>query len=287
MYSRFALVGSTGRVGTLVVRACSSYWADVPLQTRMVGATNSQQCLAWDIRDGSAPLRNWMSEYDMIDTLIVLAGVTTAKAGDVYDNVSIAEAYLEVAREVGIRRILLASSSAVYGAGDGQPLAETSACLPLNDYGHAKLQMEQVAGAYATYGFEVCCMRIGNIAGADAMLLNAPRATSRAPLMIDQFADGRGPLRSYLGPAQFGEILTSLATHPDPLPACLNVGGKMPVYMEDIAEAAGLPWIYTAAPKDVKQVITLDCTRLADLIRLPHGTGDATVIAKNWIRNKA
>jgi nucleoside-diphosphate-sugar epimerase len=145
--------------------------------------------------------------------------------------------------------VLLASSSAVYGFGDGSPMSETHSCAPVNTYGKSKLDMEAMArNVAADTNMEICCLRIGNIAGADALLLNASKATPETPLIIDRFPDGAGPLRSYIGPTQAGDVLAQLACHQGTLPHVLNLAGTAPIHMEELAIAAALPWRYATAP---------------------------------------
>ena len=196
----------------------------------------------------------------------------------------IAKAYLDAAMVAGIKRVLLASSSAVYGLGDGSPMSETHTCAPVNTYGKSKLDMETMArNVAADTNMEICCLRIGNIAGADALLLNASKATPETPLIIDRFSDSSGPLRSYIGPTQAGDVLAQLACHQGTLPHVLNLAGTAAIHMEELAIAAALPWRYATAPQTARQSIALDCSVLAALIDMPRGTHDAKTITLDWL----
>ena len=102
----------------------------------------------------------------------------------------------------------LASSAAVYGRPEGDaPLSETTEPRRVSGYGRAKRAMEQAVAE----GQGVTCLRIGNVAGADQLLLNAATATAQAPLILDRFADGTGPDRSYIGPETFLGVVGGLA----------------------------------------------------------------------------
>tara|TARA_R110002051_G_scaffold265548_1_gene325414 strand:- start:2958 stop:3641 length:684 start_codon:yes stop_codon:yes gene_type:complete len=219
-----------------------------------------------------------------ITTFIILAGTTPATGSEMSDNVAIANAYLTAARSLGVPRVLLASSSAVYGAGEGNALAENHPCRPLNAYGASKVEMELLAQYFRDEGTELCCLRIGNVAGADALLLRAPQANDRAPLKIDCFPDGHGPQRSYIGPSSLGSILGQLAYHDAELPFLLNVAAPSPVYMEELAEAADLPWTSRKPPPHVPQRIVLNCERLAKLVSLETGIGSASTLISEWKR---
>ena len=283
-------MGASGRVGRLIASSWAnraSPWHKVPLQYRHPQTLFNSRNIPWDVTDGPDGLLKWMDRFGALETLIVMAGVTPATSSDMTLNTVIAKAYLDAARVAGIKRVLLASSSAVYGFGDGSPMSETHTCAPVNTYGKSKLDMETMASNVAAdTNMEICCLRIGNIAGADALLLNAPKATPETPLIIDRFPDGAGPLRSYIGPTQAGDVLAKLACHQGALPPVLNLAGTAPIHMEELAIAANLPWLYQTAPQTMHQSITLDCSVLAALIDMPRGTHDAKAITLDWLGAK-
>jgi len=73
---------------------------------------------------------------------------------------------LEAARMAGVRRVVLASSAAVYGDSQELPLAEQSALRPLSPYAASKLVDEIYAGLYTqALGLEVCALRYFNVFG--------------------------------------------------------------------------------------------------------------------------
>ena len=280
-------MGASGRVGRLIASAWSnsdSPWQSVPLQYRRPQILSHSRNIPWDVTYGPDGLLKWMDRFGSLEALIVIAGVTPATSSDMTLNTMIAKAYLDAARVAGIKRVLLASSSAVYGFGDGSPMSETHPCVPVNTYGKSKLDMEAMArNVAADTNMEICCLRIGNIAGADALLLNASKATPKTPLIIDRFPNGAGPLRSYIGPTQAGDVLAQLACHQGTLPPVLNLAGTAPIHMEELAVAAALPWCFATAPQTARQSITLDCSVLAALIDMPCGTDDAKTITLDWL----
>lgn len=87
--------------------------------------------------------------------------------------------------ETGVRRIVFASSAAVYGARQDLPLAETSPCKPLSPYGAAKLDSEALLleCAQTRYDIVVRCHRYFNVYG--------PRQDPASPYsgVISRFAD--------------------------------------------------------------------------------------------------
>jgi UDP-glucose 4-epimerase len=275
---RLLLVGGTGRVGKMVLHHFNAALpADIEIieQHRDSDRTSG---LYWSLL-GTAP----QGLADLrIDAIICLAGVTPGYGADLEMNKPLAQSVLQAAHEAGIGRVLLSSSSAVYGAGDGKPLSEASVPKPINSYGKAKLDMEQDCAPWRDKGLDVCCLRIGNVAGADALLLNQAKTPSEQPLGIDCFVDGRGPVRSYIGAGTLAEVLVNLATQPRPLPKVLNIAAPAVVFMEDLARAVGHSFEFRPAQAGSYQYITLDCRVLSALHTFDANASDATTMVAQW-----
>ncbi len=279
----WVLAGASGRVGRMLMR----HWSQRPprgLRIVPQNRTDAGAGLVWSPLDGPQPFVDWARLQGGVAGLILLAGVTPRPGARLYDNGALAGAAIDAARRAGVPRVLVASSSAVYGAGDGRPMSETAQTAPVNDYGRAKLAAEAICAAATD--LDVCCLRIGNVAGADALLLNVPDATPDRPLRLDRFADGTGPRRSYIGPASLARILETLALHPDALPAVLNVGVPQPVTMQALAHAAKAPWQWVPAPPTALQHITLDCTRLSRLYGFAPEESDPATMVAQWQKVK-
>lgn len=273
------VTGSSGRVGRLLAAAWAQTGAPVALQRRRAEAlTEGLSELRWAPLDGAAPLCDWVKQHGAPRAMLVLAGATPGTGRDLSLNRPLAEACLSAARAAGIGRVLVASSSAVYGGGRAQPWRESEAVQPTAPYGRAKAEMEEACARWRARGLEVCCLRIGNVAGADALLLNA----GNPPLNIDRFADGNGPLRSYIGPQSLARVLLALARLPGALPQTLNVAAPEPVSMPDLAEAAGLDWRWQPAPASAVARFTLDCRALAALVPIRDTESTAATIADQW-----
>jgi nucleoside-diphosphate-sugar epimerase len=277
-------LGATGRVGTLLRRCWEQeamQYDDVALtfQTRSAHQAHSGD-LVWDILD---PFPSHISDSVSHDCMIVLAGVVPAPHADLDLNTSIGLASIQAAAQQGIPRVLLASSSAVYGNYSDAPLAEDAPLLPVNDYGHAKRAMEDACHAEANaLGIALCCLRIGNVAGADALLRNGAALEEGETLTLDQFADGGTPVRSYIGPHSFGRVLLSLARSPARLPPHLNVAAPHPVSMHALAQAADMPVTLHPGQNSAHQHITLDCTALTALHRFDPVEEHPHEIIRQW-----
>ena len=224
--------------------------------------------LAWKPGQAALP-RNF-------DAMIVMAGIVPGK-GDLAENTRIAEACLTAAQEAGIRQVLIASSSAVYGSNGGKPFCESDALHPVNDYGRAKMAMEAACAPFRADGMQVCALRIGNVAGADALLLNVAAGHR---VVVDQFADGAGPLRSYIGPRTMARVLASLVGRD--LPDAINLAAPTPVAMADLARASGADWAWQPAPDSAYQNITLDCSRLSALYGFAPSDSTAQAMVAEW-----
>lgn len=273
---RILLVGATGRVGRMVwhhMKAAPSPDVTVIAQHR---DPDRRDGLRWDL---ATPSDNALMGHEF-DAVISLAGVTPGRGADLSHNTMLAEQVLEAAERAGIARVLIASSSAVYGAGDGTPFVEGDALSPVNAYGAAKVAMERAC--IRTTISQVCCLRIGNVAGADALLLNVARAAPGMPVDVHSFADGRGPARSYIGAKTLADALRALAVTDAPLPPALNFAAPGIVHMEDLAHAAGHPVRLAPAPDGARQHITLDCSHLARLYRFASDAADPAAMVAQW-----
>jgi UDP-glucose 4-epimerase len=73
---------------------------------------------------------------------------------------------LDAARRAAVRRVIYASSSAVYGDQPTSAKRETDLPSPISPYGAAKLAGESYCRAFfATYGLETVCLRYFNVFG--------------------------------------------------------------------------------------------------------------------------
>lgn len=75
---------------------------------------------------------------------------------------------LEACRQVGVSKVIFASSSSVYGhpRQPETPSCETDECHPLSPYGWTKLAGEQLCATYARlYGMQILCCRLFSVYG--------------------------------------------------------------------------------------------------------------------------
>jgi UDP-glucose 4-epimerase len=73
---------------------------------------------------------------------------------------------IELARQLRVRRMVFASSAAVYGDAATFPIAESHPCHPLSPYGLQKLASEEYGRLFADEDFSFVALRLFNVFGA-------------------------------------------------------------------------------------------------------------------------
>jgi len=157
-------------------------------------------------------------------------------------NVSGTVALLEAMRDVGIPRLVFASSGALYGNQEHQPIAEMARPDPLSPYAVSKLAAEHyIQTIGALWGTKTIVLRIFNAYGPGQPIL--PSNSSVIPLFIKQ-ALGGGSLvifgagdqtRDFVYVSDVVRALVS-ALHIDPPNRCiLNIGSGTEITINALA----------------------------------------------------
>lgn len=282
--TRVLVLGSSGRIGRMLRRAWTQDAAqhtgiEFVFQTRRTAPAHPDDLL-WDIL--AQPPRA-IEDAAPFDCMIVLSGVTPGPDADFTLNTSIGVACLSAAARLGIPHVLLASTSAVYGTYSDDPFVESDPLDPVNDYGRSKREMEEVCAAQArAAGFGLCCLRIGNVAGADALLINGAALAPGEPLRLDHFNDGGTPVRSYIGPQSLARVMVSLVRERMRLPTALNIAAPGAITMQALAQAAGMPVELRPAQGSAHQYVTLECSALANLHRFEPDELEPAHMVQQW-----
>lgn len=270
--ARILVLGASGRLGMILQR----HWREPGLYPVWQFREVPTASLLWGevlIFDALAGL----PVSGPVDLVISLAGIVPGK-GELSLNVDLGLAAVNCAIALKARHVMLSSSAAVYGPST-EPLSEDGIARPLSAYGLAKLEMEDRALKLAQrHGLQATMLRIGNVAGADALLNQHGKHR-----YLDRFVSGCGPVRSYIGPQSLSLVLTSLmrcAISGISLPERLNVALRGGVAMADLCEAAGLKVTWQSAPTAALETVVLDVTRLADLVSL--ASAEAGAIVAEW-----
>lgn len=266
--NRLLILGANGKLGQLLRRA----WAQTPLAGWQPIWCARAPGVGIDVvwRPGAvAPMQ--------ADAVLALWGMVPG-AGDLEINSHLAAAAMALGRASGAARVLHCSSAAVYGP--GAALHEDMTCQPSNAYGTAKLAMEaairQDSNAHPD-GPQACALRLANVVGADSLFaaLDSPAA-----MVIDRFASGQGPQRSYAPPSTILHAVGALLMA-DPLPEILNVAACGTVGMDALTKAAGKSFSWRPAPKTALGEVMLDTTRLQTLTGDTSPT-DAEALIAEW-----
>lgn len=247
------ILGASGRLG----RSLRRVWpadAPVPVWQTRDGAGGT---LAWDILNAPVPA------LPPVGGIVVLAGVTAGTPADLALNTPLAQVGADLGARLGVP-VLVASTQAVYGPQPGL-LAEDTPPAPASDYGRAKLAMEAAVTAP-----HVTCLRIANVAGCDALAAGI-RAGN---VVLDRFADGQGPRRAMIGPADLARVLVALLAA-EARPPVLNVARPGLVAMAEVLRAAGVPFDWRPAPAGALAELALDVTLLQGICPLPPADAGA------------
>jgi len=101
---------------------------------------------------------------------LALVGESVEKPDLYYRNNVVGSFHLlEAMRQAGVGKIVFSSTTAIFGAPEKMPIAETTPQQPINPYGFSKLAVERMLDDYAAaYGFSFAALRYFNAAGAAA-----------------------------------------------------------------------------------------------------------------------
>jgi nucleoside-diphosphate-sugar epimerase len=249
-------IGVTGAAGFIGSHVCERLLAH---GHRVVGVDAFTRFYARELKEANlAGLRRApgfeLHELNLLDTAALtaafadleavchLAGRPGVRRGspEIYaaGNVQTTESVLAAAAEAGVRRVLLASSSSVYGRVEGR-VAEDAPLRPLSEYGLSKLRAERVAARLAgSLGIELVVLRYFTVYGprqrpdmAFARFVSTALAGESMPLL----GDGRQVRDfTYVGDAA---AATALALERGEHGAVYNVAGGAPA---TLAHAFGL-----------------------------------------------
>ena len=154
------------------------------------------------------------------------------------NNVLATQRLLEAAVRAGTPRLVMASSSSVYGDAAELPLRETTRCQPVSPYGVTKLAAENLGYLYGRlHGVPVVSLRYFTVYGPRqrpdmAFHLFLKAARDRQPIAL--FGDGR-QTRDF---TFIGDVVSATRAAADSgRPGCVyNVGGGERISMQRVLE---------------------------------------------------
>lgn len=146
-------------------------------------------------------------------------------------NISGTLAVLVAARDAGVKRVVVASSSSVYGDDPGLPKVESRVGRPLSPYALSKSATEEYSRLFLrVYGLETVCLRYFNVFGPrqdpkSEYAAVIPRFATRllAGTQPTIYGDGE-QTRDFTFVANVVDANWKAATHPDAAGEVFNIG---------------------------------------------------------------
>lgn len=201
----------------------------------------------------------------------------------------------EAMRETGVRRVVFASSAAIYGNnGEGQPIDEDTPKAPLTPYAADKLASEHYLDFYRRqHGLEPAVLRFFNIYGprqdpsspySGVISIFTERAKQGLPIAV--YGDGE-QTRDFLYVGDLVELLLQALEMPVLEAGAVNVGLNQATSLNQLLDAVGdvlggLPEVkyQSARPGDIRHS-RANNARLLQRYRLPEpATGMRDGLAK-------
>jgi nucleoside-diphosphate-sugar epimerase len=252
----YLVTGGAGFIGSHVVAELLSRGHAVRvLDNFSTGRRGNLTAVGGDVEIFEGDMRSYERAHNAVkgaDLVIHLAALPSVPRS-VQDPLTTNEAnitgtlnVLLAARDNGVRRVVLASSSSIYGANLTMPKREDMVPEPISPYAVSKLAAEQYARAFATvYGLETVSLRYFNVFG--------PRQdpTSQYSGVVPRFMrlalEGNRPVvygdgeqsRDFTYVANVVDATLSAATAPDAAGNICNVGCGDPKTVLDLIAAVG------------------------------------------------
>jgi UDP-glucose 4-epimerase len=176
---RVVVTGGAGFIGSHLVDALLDRGAEVAVADHLHRSPRpwvadalqrGMQLHAADVRDLAALKRAFeAARPDVVMHLAAQVDVRQSIADPALDaqiNVAGTVSVLEAAREAGARRVLMASTAAVYGNPQDLPTPESAPIAPLSPYGTSKAAAEWYLGQYQRlHGISTLALRMANVYG--------------------------------------------------------------------------------------------------------------------------
>ena len=255
---RVLVTGGAGFIGSHLVDALLDRGADVAVADHLHRSPRpwvaralrrGVQLHVADVRDLSAVRRAFQAARpDVVLHLAAQVDVRRSIADPAVDaqiNVAGTVSVLEAAREVGSRRVVMASTAAVYGNPETFPTTEDMPIAPLSPYGTSKAAAEWYLGQYRRlHGISTLALRMANVygprqdphgeAGVVSIFCGIAAAGGRATV----FGDGH-QTRDYV----FVEDIVDawIAAAESDVTGALNLSSGVETSVRELAEVLGVP----------------------------------------------
>jgi UDP-glucose 4-epimerase len=256
---KILIIGGSGFIGSEVARQAISKGDDVTIWDRK--SAKSLKTLPTDIRDEEIIERD-LSRFDLV---MVFAAVTSQlefeeRPVESFDtNVKGLHNVIEACRRSRVKKVMFASSAAVYGEARGR-MSEIDHCKPNNMYGTSKIIGEHLVNTYGSKGyFNHVITRFFNTYGVGER--NKQIGKSIISMFLEQIAkesrvvvygDGQ-QRRDFINVRDAARISYDLAVHQT---GTFNVGTGHPVSWNEILDhirGKGLEFVQDYVPNPIAE----------------------------------
>ncbi len=247
---KYLITGGAGFIGSHIARALLEQGADVRVLDNFSSGKRENlkgldvELLEGDLRNASIVTRAVQGiEVIFHEAAFVSVPESMEKPQECLDvNVTGTSMLFEAARKAGVRRVVIASSAAVYGDSDAMPLVENTPLKQLSPYAVSKRIDEMYAELFTNqFGLEVAALRYFNVYGPrqrpDSMYAAA------VPIFIRRMLDNK-PITVYGDGGQTRDLIN----------------------VRDVVQANLLASQHPAAPGQIFNVCTGVETRILDLL---------------------
>jgi UDP-glucuronate 4-epimerase len=176
-------------------------------------------------------------------------------------NISASQRLLEAARRTRVPRVVLASSSSVYGNATEVPISETAPTRPFSPYGVTKLAMEHLASAYhANWSLSTVVLRYFTLYGPGQrpdMALHRFIAAVATGRPVTVYGDGE-QVRDFTYVSDAAAATLAAVDADVPPASVFNVAGGSPATVSDllhlVSDHVGRPPIMRHLPAQAGDV---------------------------------
>lgn len=238
------VIGGSGFIGSRVLEVLTKNNVDV-LSYDILNSYSVDEKVKWiraDILELPA-IERLFFEYD-VDAIIHLVGLPSIDYCEKNPhfsfqlNVLSVQNTLEAMRKTDIKKIVFASSAAVYGYSRKEPIKEMDPTNPNTIYGYHKLIAEEVIRSYShSYGLNYIALRLFNVYGGnpsmskDVVSIFARRALKKEPIVVK----GPNKFRDFVHVNDVAEAFVKAITTKVSSTA-VNVGTGTMITLREIAE---------------------------------------------------
>jgi len=259
------VTGASGQVGTYLVSLLAEGGHAVTAFDRTESIVPASVCVqTGDICDSASLDALLEGECDVI---FHLAGLNALHPAQEIHHVNV-EGTIALLAAVERRnrpvRVIVMSSSAVYGPSQDDPILENSRLDPQTPYGRSKAEAESIAQRHASAGLDVRIARPFNIIGPGQY---APLLYNKVAAELVEIARGARPLRLELGNLQsFRDVidvrdvvrgLIAIAQSGiagEAYNICSGMATSMKTIVDELVAQSGLALTVSSAPPNVTDI---------------------------------